>query len=63
MGPGKEDLQEVKVLRRIPRWTQKRLKYEADARHAGLIVIALGKRYRADNLHNNNIYIYIYINK
>ena len=42
LGPNKPDLQEVKVLNRISRWTTGGIKYEADPRHAELIIKDLG---------------------
>ena len=38
LGPGKEDFQEVKVLNRILRWANSGVTYEADPRHAELII-------------------------
>ena len=36
LGPTAEDTKQVKVLNRIPTWTC--IEYEADPRHAGLVV-------------------------
>ena len=42
LGPTKEDPQQVKVLNRVLRWTDQGIKYEADPRHAELIIKDLG---------------------
>ena len=42
LGPHKSDNQEVKVLNRIIRWTPDGFKYEADLRHAELVIKDLG---------------------
>ena len=38
MGPEKHLSQDVKILTRTLRWTQVGIEYEADLKHAGLIV-------------------------
>ena len=38
MGPEKHLSQDVKILKRTLRWTQVGIEYEADLKHAGLIV-------------------------
>ena len=38
MGPDKDQKQEVRVLNRILRWTQEGIEYEADPRHAEIVL-------------------------
>ena len=38
LGPGKDQQKEVRVLNRVLRWTQKGIEYEADPRHAEIIL-------------------------
>jgi hypothetical protein len=42
LGEDAEDLKEIRILNRVLRWTQGGLEYEADPRHAEIIVKALG---------------------
>ena len=41
LGPGKGDQQEIRVLNRVIRWTAAGITYEADPRHAEIIVAGL----------------------
>ena len=41
LGPGEEDTQELRVLNRVLRWTEKGVTYEADPRHAEILVAGL----------------------
>ncbi len=38
LGPGKEDMKAIRILNRIVEWTKEGLRYEADQRHAEIIV-------------------------
>ena len=38
IGPGKGDLKSMRVLNRVVHWTPQGIKYEADQRHAEIIV-------------------------
>ena len=42
LGPEKEDLQQVRVLNRILTWKSDGISYEADPRHAEIVVKELG---------------------
>ena len=42
LGPGKEDLQQVRVLNRVLTWTKDGISYEADPRHAEIVIDELG---------------------
>ena len=42
LGPGKEDLQQVRVLNRILTWGPNGISYEADPRHAEIVIKELG---------------------
>ena len=42
LGPGGEDLKAIRILNRIVEWTVEGLRYEADQRHAEIIVKELG---------------------
>jgi hypothetical protein len=42
IGPGKEDMKSMRVLNRIVEWTEGGITYEADQRHAEIIVRDLG---------------------
>ncbi len=38
LGPGEEDMKAIRILNRIVEWTEEGLRYEADQRHAEIIV-------------------------
>eukprot|EP00959_Pyramimonas_sp_CCMP1952_P374745 7848401-Pyramimonas_sp.AAC.1 len=38
LGPGEEDMKAIRILNRIIEWTKEGLRYEADQRHAEIIV-------------------------
>ena len=42
LGPGEEDMKAIRILNRIVEWTPEGLRYEADQRHAEIIVKELG---------------------
>ena len=42
LGPGSEDLQQVRVLNRVLTWTKEGIHYEADPRHAEIVCEQLG---------------------
>ena len=42
LGPGPRDDKSIRVLNRVVEWTENGLSYEADQRHADLIVKGLG---------------------
>ena len=44
LGPGPEDLQQVRVLNRVLTWTKEGIHYEADPRHAEIVAEQLGLR-------------------
>ena len=44
LGPGEEDMQSIRVLSRIIEWNPNGLWYEADQRHADIIVKELGSK-------------------
>ena len=41
LGPDKDDARELRVLNRVLRWTEKGIAYEADPRHAEILVAGL----------------------
>ena len=42
LGPGDQDLKEVRVLNRVIRWTDESIEYEADQRHAEIVTKEMG---------------------
>ena len=42
LGPDRDDMKEIRILNRILRWTSTGLEYEADQRHAEILVQRLG---------------------
>eukprot|EP00969_Alexandrium_andersonii_P111187 4908720-Alexandrium_andersonii.AAC.1 len=44
LGPRREDMKEMRVLNRIVTWTDEGIWYEADQRHAELIIKGLGMK-------------------
>ena len=42
MGPGKEDEKSIRILNRIVEWSESGIIYEADQRHAEIIIKQMG---------------------
>ena len=42
LGPDQEDMRQVKVPNRMLTWTKKGVEYEADPRHAEIVIESLG---------------------
>ncbi len=42
LGDGQTDVQDIRILNRVVRWTNNGLEYEADQRHAEIIIEAMG---------------------
>ncbi len=44
LGPGKEDDKAIRILNRVVEWTEEGIRYEADQRHAEIILEQLGMK-------------------
>ena len=53
LGPEKEDQQQVKVLNQIPTWTESGVEYEADPRHAEIVIEKPGLKGTACRISRN----------
>ncbi len=42
LGPGKEDDKNIRILNRVVHWESEGIRYEADHRHAEIIIRELG---------------------
>ena len=44
IGPGNEDNESMRILNRVVEWTEEGINYEADQRHAKIIIKHLGEK-------------------